>query len=110
MFPDIQLYVVLALAATLASVVATHLRSLNEYTGKRKTSWLAIGTCILLIGAWAHLMVALAFKAWQVGEVVWDLLVHLLVIAAMLPIVCATVIHSWTSGVKAAGQLPDDDT
>ena len=108
MFPDIQLYVVLALAATLASVVATHLRSLDEYTGKGKTSWLAIGTCILLIGAWAHLMAALACKAWQAGEIVWHLVVHLLVIAAMLPIVCATVIRSWTSGVKAAGQLHDD--
>lgn len=48
LFPAIQLYVVLALAATLAAVVATHLRS-PDYMGQKPSSWLAIGTCVLLI-------------------------------------------------------------
>ena len=108
-FPDIQLYVVLALAATLASVVATHLRSLDRYTGRRSTSWLAIMTCILLVAAWLHLIAALAFaalKAWQAEQVIlWHLVSHLLVIVAMLPIVCVTVMQSWTAGVKNATQV-----
>ena len=40
MFPDIQLYVVLALAATLASVVATHLRSFDGDSGKKKGNYI----------------------------------------------------------------------
>ena len=103
MFPEIQLYVALALAATLASVVATHLRS---YTGKRKTRWLASGTCILLGAAWLHLLATLACKAWQAEQVVlWQLVVHSLVIVGMLPIVCTTVMQSWTSGAKTAAQV-----
>ena len=108
-FPDIQLYVVLALAATLASVVATHLRSLDRYSGRKSTSWLAIITCILLAAAWLHLIAALAWTAyegWQAQQVIpWQLAFHLLIIAAMLPIVCVTVMQSWTSGVKNATQV-----
>ena len=109
MFPDIQLYVVLALAATLASVVATHLRSFDGDGGKRKAFWLALGTCLLLGAAWVHLLAALAclaFDAWQLKKVIaWDLVVHLLVIAAMLPIVCATVIQSWISGATEVARV-----
>ena len=111
MFPDIQLYVALALAATLASVVATHLRAFDRHTGRRATTWLAIGTCILLCTAWGQLIASLARtagEAWR-GEqaILWDVVVHLLVIAAMLPIVCATVMQSWASGVKDAAQVQD---
>lgn len=109
-FPAIQLYVVLALAATLASVVATHLRS-PDYMGQKPSSWLAIGTCVLLIVAWGHLIIVLfvfAWARWCEDQVVWShLTTHLMVIAAMLPIVCVTVIRSWMSGVKNSMQLQD---
>lgn len=66
-------------------------------------------TCILLVAAWLHLIAALAFaalKEWQVQQaILWHLVCHLLVIAAMLPIVCVTVMQSWTSGVKNATQV-----
>ena len=102
-FPAIQLYAVLALAATLASVVATHLRSLN-YVGQKHASWLAIGTCVLLIVAWGQLIIALsvgAWAAWCKNQVVWShLTTQLLVIAAMLPIVCVTILRSWKLSVE----------
>ena len=45
----------LALAATLASLVATHLRS--NYMGQHAAS-LAMGTCGLLVLAWVQLLIA----------------------------------------------------
>ena len=109
-FPAIHLYVVLALAATLASVVATHLRSPDHMGHQKPAMWLAIGTCILLVVAWGHLIIVLvlARPAWEEDQVVWShLTTHLIIIAAMLPIVCVAVIHSWMSGVKNSVQLQD---
>lgn len=110
-FPAIHLYVALALAATLASVVATHLRS-PQHMDKKPTLWLAIGTCVLLILAWGHLITVLfglVQSAWRADPLVchsrWHLTTHLLVIAAMLPVVCVTVIRSWIAGVKDSVQL-----
>lgn len=102
-FPAIQLYAVLALAATLASVVATHLRSSNHMG--QHASWLAIVTCGLLVIAWMQLIIVGALAAWREEQVVWShLTVHLLIIGAMLPIVCMTVCLSWISGAKNSVQ------
>ena len=105
-FPAIHLYVVLALAATLASVVATHLRSPNHMSAK-SASWMAVATCVLLVVAWGHLLIVLTIFAWRAryeDQVVWPHLVtHVSIIALMLPIVCATVANSWKTGVKNSG-------
>lgn len=102
-FPAIHLYAVLALAATLASVVATHLRSL-DYMGQKYALWLAIVTCSLLVVAWGQLIVVLsvgAWAAWRESPIAWlHLTTQLLVIAAMLPIVCVTVIRSLKLGLE----------
>ena len=94
-----QLYAALALAATLASLVATHLRSSN-YMGQFATP-LAVGTCGLLVLAWAQLLIAGA-SAWR--DVWSHLTAHLLIIGVMLPIVCVTVCLSWIAGAKDALQ------
>lgn len=98
-FPAIQFYAALALAATLASLVATHLRSSN-YMGQYATL-LATGTCGMLVLAWVQLIVASA-SAWR--DVWSHLTAHLLIIGVMLPIVCTTVILSWISGAKDSAQ------
>ena len=109
-FPAIHLYVVLALAATLASLVATHLRAPN-YLDPKWASRLAIWTCVLLVVAWGHLITALfmsTWDAWFADRAVWShLAVHLSVVAIMLPIVCVTVVRSWTSSIKNSVQLQD---
>ena len=106
-FPAIQLYVVLALAATLASVVATHLRS-PDYMGPKWARRMAIATCVLLVVAWMHLLTTLfifAWRVWREDQVAWShLTTHFAIIALMLPIVCATVGNSWRSGVKNSVQ------
>ncbi len=109
-FPAIHLYAVLALAATLASLVATHLRS-PSYLDPKSASRMAIWTCVLLVVAWGHLITTLfisAWVAWSADRAVWShLTVHLLVIAVMLPIVCVTVVRSWMFGIKSSVQLQD---
>ena len=100
--PAIHLYAVLALAATLASLVATHLRSSN-YMGRHATS-LAIATCVLLVLAWVQLLVVGA-SAWRDEGVLSHLTAHLLIIGFMLPIVCTTIYLSWVSGAKCSSGL-----
>lgn len=98
-FPAMQFYVALALAATLASLVATHLRSSN-YMGPHAAS-LALGTCGLLVLAWVQLLIA---GASALRDVWSHLTAHLLIIGAMLPIVCMTVYLSWMAGTKDSVQ------
>lgn len=106
-FPAIHFYVVLALAATLASVVATHLRSPHPVSQK-PGSWLAFWTCVLLVVAWGHLIIVLARAAWPEDQAVrYHLTAHLSAIMLMLPIVCVTVVRSWMSSVKNSVRLQD---
>lgn len=109
-FPAIHLYAALALAATLASLVASDLRS-SEMWGPRMRQLMAFGTCALLLFAWGHLLsrvLAAAREVWVDNHVVArHLATHLLILAAMLPIVCATILGSWKSGAKKSVQLDE---
>lgn len=104
-FPAIHLYVVVALAATLASLVSADLRSPGMW-GRKMSVLMASGTLALLFLAWGHLILVLLFA----GDVREDpvaarhLEAHSLIIATMLPFVCATVFGSWRSGVKKSVQ------
>ena len=105
-YPPVHLYAVLALAATLASIVAGQMREPETAMTPRGTFWLAFVTCGLLLAAWGHPIFVLALLAWQMQDVeALHLLTHMVVIAVMLPVVCVTVVHAWERAVKRSVQL-----
>lgn len=101
-----HLYAALALAATLASLIASNLRE-PEMWGTVMRLLMTFGTCLLLLSAWGHLSFVLisARDAAREDDVAGHLNAHLLIVAAMLPLACTTILRSWRSGVKKSVQL-----